>query len=152
MKSNPFDKKLEEGDDFENHVIDYLQSNGVTSAVKIPGYFPDYDIFIAKTETKIECKNDKRADETGNLFIETSCNGKESGIFKTKAHYWFIRYDGKGRLYEKEKIIQCIKDNNFPNIATKVKQDFNNYSTMYAYIIPIKTIENYRTNPKVLIS
>ena len=151
MKSNPFDKKLEEGDDFENHVIDYLQSNGVTSAVKIPGNFPDYDIFIAKSETKIECKNDKRADETGNLFIETSCNGKESGIYKTKADYWFIRYDGKAWLYKKEKIIQCIESNNFKFVEKTVKQDVN-YSKMKAYIIPIKDIENYRTNPKVLLS
>lgn len=151
MKSNPFDTKIVEGEDLESKILLWLKEKGVTSAVKIGGNFKEYDIFIASTEIKIECKNDLMAIETGNVFIETSCNNKESGIYKTKADYWVIRaYKDKILIFKTEKIIQCIIDNNIPNKLFSVKQDVD-YKQMTACLIPINMLEKYKSNTKSLL-
>ena len=42
---------------------------------------------------KIECKSDRLAIETGNVFIEYAQYGRPSGIAITTADYWAIEYD-----------------------------------------------------------
>ena len=39
----------------------------------------------------VEVKTDQQIDRTGNLFIEVSSRGKQSGINRTKADYWYIQ-------------------------------------------------------------
>ena len=39
----------------------------------------------------VEVKTDQQIDRTGNLFIEISSRGKQSGINRTKADYWYIQ-------------------------------------------------------------
>lgn len=39
---------------------------------------------------KIECKRDKLAHKTGNIFIEYRCRGKPSGLSVTEAEWWAI--------------------------------------------------------------
>lgn len=47
------------------------------------------------TSGEIECKRDKKAHETGNVFIEYQCRGKPSGLSITKANWWAIGIDNK---------------------------------------------------------
>ena len=151
MKSNPFDTKIIEGEVLENKIIMWLKDNGVTSAVKIGGNFKEYDIFIASSEIKIECKNDNRAIETGNIFIETSCNDKQSGIYTTQADYWVIRaYKNRILIFKTKRIIQCIINNNFPITTHNVKQNIS-FKKMTACIIPINVLEKYKSNSKDLL-
>jgi len=41
---------------------------------------------------RIECKSDRRAIKTGNVFIEYRQHGRPSGIAITKADYWALEY------------------------------------------------------------
>lgn len=58
------------GDDGENQVIEWLSEGS--------------DVFT------LEVKNDLRAGETGNLYIELMCKGKPSGLLSTKATWFTI--------------------------------------------------------------
>lgn len=46
--------------------------------------------FVAELgkDVSIEVKRDRMAFDTGNIFLEVSCNGKPSGIMSTEASYW----------------------------------------------------------------
>lgn len=45
--------------------------------------------------SKIECKRDRLARKTGNIFIEYECFGKPSGIATTKSDYWVVGIESK---------------------------------------------------------
>jgi len=49
--------------------------------------FTPYD-FITGNGLRIEVKADRVSHATGNLFIETKCSGKDSGINATEADEW----------------------------------------------------------------
>jgi len=44
---------------------------------------------------KIECKRDKLAYKTGNIFVEYECRGSPSGIAITEAEWWAIGIDNE---------------------------------------------------------
>lgn len=44
---------------------------------------------------KIECKRDRLAHKTGNVFIEYRCRGKDSGLSMTEAEWWAIGIENK---------------------------------------------------------
>ena len=46
---------------------------------------------------KIEIKNDNRGSDTGNVAIEFGSRGKLSGISKSQAHFWLIKFVYKDR-------------------------------------------------------
>lgn len=46
------------------------------------------EIFTTAKIEKVELKTDYKWQETGNIFVEYSCNGKPSGIAATQADYW----------------------------------------------------------------
>jgi hypothetical protein len=43
---------------------------------------------------KVECKRDKKAHQTGNVFIEYECRGRCSGLSVTEATWWAIGIEG----------------------------------------------------------
>lgn len=51
--------------------------------------------FLVLMAGKIECKRDRAAHKTGNIFIEYQFNGKPSGLAITEASWWAIGIDGK---------------------------------------------------------
>lgn len=51
--------------------------------------FPDWDIQITTGKT-FEVKTDRKAKETGNIFIETGYRGMPSGLSRTNADYFVI--------------------------------------------------------------
>ena len=44
---------------------------------------------------KLECKRDKIAHKTGNIFIEYKCRGKKSGLSITEANWWVIGIENR---------------------------------------------------------
>lgn len=82
--------------------------------------FKDYDFKNNETGTKYEVKADKKASKTGNLFIESMCNGVNSGIIATKADYWihFVCKNEKEPLQSEyfykipvEKLLSIVRKN-----------------------------------------
>tara|TARA_R100000656_G_C3949797_1_gene128230 strand:+ start:78 stop:596 length:519 start_codon:yes stop_codon:yes gene_type:complete len=54
----------------------------------IQGYFKGYDIYVPETGKKVEVKQDKKSNFTGNIVVEIEFNGKPSALSTTKADYW----------------------------------------------------------------
>ena len=50
------------------------------------GNVPGWD--LKADGVKIEVKTDKKSHETGNIFLETECSGRPSGIKTTESLYW----------------------------------------------------------------
>ena len=50
--------------------------------------------FLALMAGKVECKRDRMAHRTGNVFIEYQFQGKPSGLAITEAPWWAIGIDG----------------------------------------------------------
>lgn len=90
MGNYNFNEDIILGEEGEGVIINDLISMGATydSSNKTN----TYDILVSFNGKKIryECKTDF-FDDTGNMFIETSCRGKASGIEVTKAN-WFVTY------------------------------------------------------------
>ena len=63
-------------------------------AYVIKEYCKEYDIYVPETDVKIEVKQDKKSNYTGNFVIETEFNGKPSALSTTTADFWVL-YDGK---------------------------------------------------------
>lgn len=91
MANYDFNKDLVIGNKGEDVVLNDLISLGAKVLVKRTDN-SDYDFMISRNGNKItyECKTDFFPD-TGNLFVETKCRGKDSGINVTKAD-WFVTY------------------------------------------------------------
>lgn len=89
-----FKEDLNEGNKGENTVIEHLKNNGGTLVSK--NNDNRFDALILKNGEKIsyEIKTDvfcKPNNDTGNIFIEIECRGKDSGIIVTEAK-WFVTY------------------------------------------------------------
>jgi hypothetical protein len=75
-----------------------------------------YDIILFNGDFSIipktlECKYDEMASVTGNICIETGCNGRWSGLLITKADYWLIADGETAYLIETKRIHDCITEN-----------------------------------------
>lgn len=91
-KTNSFSDDLAVGEQVEELLLTIMRKK-YPCAVKIPNKFSDYDIFIPETGKKIEVKQDKKSNHTGNIVIEIEMFGKPSGLMATKADLW-VFYDG----------------------------------------------------------
>lgn len=112
-----------------------------------------YDFTIENGIT-IECKCDKKAEETKNICIETHCNNNESGILTTSADYWLITDNVKGYLIKTIEIKRCIEEGYtslYPDKPTKflhmtnypVKQEDKSIKLMNFYTIPTWLFSKY---------
>jgi len=94
MAHYSFRKDIHEGEEGELIVIEQLKKFG---AVPVSQNKDNrYDVIIERNGQKIkyEIKTDvycKPYKDTGNIFVETECRGKKSGINVTKAQ-WFVTY------------------------------------------------------------
>jgi hypothetical protein len=90
MANYNFNKDLVIGEEGEQVVIDDLVSMGATYDSNNKNNTHDVIVNFKNKKISYECKTDF-FDDTGNMFIETSCRGKDSGIMVTKAN-WFVTY------------------------------------------------------------
>lgn len=90
MANYNFNKDLIIGEEGEQVVIDDLISMGAVYESNNKNNTHDVIVNFNNRKISYECKTDFFED-TGNMFIETSCRGKDSGIMVTKAD-WFVTY------------------------------------------------------------
>jgi hypothetical protein len=83
-----FKNDLKIGVQFERKITPLLELL-FNSKIKESCDNSNYDILL-ENDIKIEVKNDKRFEKTGNVFIEWFNYGKPSGISITKADYYAI--------------------------------------------------------------
>ena len=57
-------------------------------AYVIKEYCKEYDIYVPETDVKIEVKQDKKSNFTGNIVVEIEFDGKPSALSTTTADYW----------------------------------------------------------------
>ena len=96
----------------------------------IQGYFKGYDIYVPETGKKVEVKQDKKSNFTGNIVVEIEFNGKPSALSTTKADYWVfddgetymwitpVKFVGNGD--NKEKLAYLVKKDVIINNCLKV--------------------------------
>jgi hypothetical protein len=113
MANYNFKKDLIIGEEGEQIVIDDLISMGATYDSNNKTNSHDVIVNFNNKQISYECKTDEFED-TGNMFIETSCRGKESGIMVTKAD-WFVTY------FKKLNEIWYIKTNKLKEILANNK-------------------------------
>jgi len=101
-----FDDDLERGVEVEDRVLARIRKKYPT-AVRIPGKFPAYDIWVAENETKIEVKHDPKAEETGNLVVEVY-HAKPSGLLTTEADFWIFDTGIRDFWITPAKIWECV--------------------------------------------
>lgn len=93
----------------------------------------------------VECKADEFALISKNICLETSCNGRLSGILNTKADYWIIGVGNILYLITYDNIRKCLSEN--PNIQyrkkEKIEQEKGVYKEVSMYLVPIRIFEKY---------
>lgn len=90
MANYNFKKDLLIGEQGEKVIIEDLISLGATYQSDNKTNTHDIIVLYKDVPVSYECKTDFYRD-TGNMFIETECRGKPSGISVTKAK-WFVTY------------------------------------------------------------
>lgn len=122
MANLNFKKDLLLGNEGENVLRDFLNSKGCKPISKNDDKKYDLKMLKKGVETTYEIKTDFKCAplfDTGNLFIEFECRGKESGIMVTEAD-WFVtyfKYLNEIWFIKSKKLIQLINDNNFPTFS-----------------------------------
>ena len=78
-------------------VIGHSSEDAVCAKIKkkyprahvIEGYCKGYDIYVPETKKKVEVKQDKKSNYTGNIVVEIEMPpGKPSALSTTEADYW----------------------------------------------------------------
>ena len=77
-----FEKSLYIGKSVEDVVCSKIKKK-YPKAYVIQEYCKGYDIYVPETNIKIEVKQDKKSNYSGNFVVETEFNGKPSGISTT---------------------------------------------------------------------
>jgi len=90
MANYNFIDDIQIGEDGEQVIINDLISMGASHISNNKTNTHDVIVLFKEKLISYECKTDVFND-TGNMFIETACRGKESGINVTKADY-FVTY------------------------------------------------------------
>ena len=125
-----FKEDLIIGEAGEKTIIEDLQSMGATFVSD--NKTNTHDILMMYKDKKItyECKADTYID-TGNMFIEVECRGKESGIMVTKAE-WFVMYFKRlnQAWYIKTDRLKAII-NNFPHRISRQSGDAGSNTVGY---------------------
>ena len=52
------------------------------------GYCKGYDIYVPETKKKVEVKQDKKSNYTGNIVVEIEFDGRPSALSTTESDYW----------------------------------------------------------------
>jgi hypothetical protein len=130
MANYNFNKDIVIGEAGEQVVIDDLITLGATYDSNNKTNSHDVVVYFKGKSVSYECKTDV-FDDTGNMFIETSCRGKDSGILVTTAD-WFVTYfkNLNEIWYIKTSKLKDILNNYEHTKATK-SGDFNSNTEGY---------------------
>ena len=87
MASKNFKDSLSIGHSSEDAVCAKIKKKYPKAHV-MKGYCKGYDIHVPETNKRIEVKQDKKSNFTGNIVVEIEFNGKPSALSTTTADYW----------------------------------------------------------------
>lgn len=138
MPNYNFQKDVILGEEGENVIIKDLQSLGATYLGNNKTFSHDVIMKYNNKSVSYECKTDFYED-TGNLFVETNCRGKKSGILVTQAD-WFVTYFTKTNeiwYIKTSKLKELIKNHNHTFISKVGDENSNTEGFLinkYAYI------------------
>jgi soluble cytochrome b562 len=94
------------------------------------GYCKGYDIYVPEINKKVEVKQDKKSNFTGNIVVEIEFGGKPSALSTTEADYWVFD-DGEIYIWTTPDILrQIIK----PMIPVRFVGNGDNKSKL-AYLV-----------------
>ena len=85
--SKNFKDSLAIGRDSEEGVLGKIQKK-YPKAHLIEGYCKECDIYVPETDKKVEVKQDKKSNFTGNIVVEIEFDGKPSALSTTESDYW----------------------------------------------------------------
>ena len=114
-----FKTDLKLGNDGEETLIKFLESNGCTYIDSNNDNKYDLKMIKKGKETTYEIKTDvfiAPINDTGNIFIEFESRGKDSGIVVTQAD-WFVTYFKYLKeiwFIKSDDLKKIISENNFP--------------------------------------
>ena len=130
--SNFYNRDLPYGEAGERVVLDLIKLK-YPKAHKIRGNHSEYDIMIPETNKTVEVKRDAKAHLTGNAFIETKCNGIDSGLNITTADHWAYMIKDSICLITPHDIRLCIEHNKIYESGHLIQG-----KEIDAYVIPLK--------------
>lgn len=144
MANLNFKKDLVLGQDGEVVIREFLESKGLTFVDS--NHDNKYDIKLLKNNVPVtyEIKTDVICNptfDTGNLFVEFRCRGKESGISVTEAD-WFVNYFpflNEIWFIKSDNLKELINNNNFHVI----KNAGDRYSETHGYLINRKKFKEH---------
>ena len=135
--SNFYNRDLPYGEAGERVVLDLIKLK-YPKAHKIRGNHSEYDIMIPETNKTVEVKRDAKAHLTGNAFIETKCNGIDSGLNITTADHWAYMIKDSICLITPHDIRLCIEHNKIYETGHLIQG-----KEIDDYVIPLKFLYNY---------
>ena len=109
--ANTFDEDLIDGHNAEKEVLKLLQTQ-YPSAFIVPGYCKEMDIFVPEILKSYEVKKDFKSKYTGNLVVEIAMFGKPSALMTSKAETWVFVTPYKYAFIARDRIKDCIIENN----------------------------------------
>lgn len=111
MKIYNFKRDLKFGNIYEKKAFEKLKNyNNDINLTCIYNNDYKYDFKTNNNDT-YEVKADKRSQETGNIFIEYLCKGRDSGINKTEATYYIITDTENYYKIKTDDLKEYIKNN-----------------------------------------
>jgi len=135
--SNFYNRDLPYGEVGESVVLDLIKLKH-PKAYKIKGNHAEFDIMIPETNKTVEVKRDAKAHKTGNVFIETRCNGLDSGLNITTADHWAYMIKDKIYLIEPSNIQLCVEHNGIQETLHYIQG-----KEIDAYVISLTFLQNY---------
>ena len=87
IASKNFKESLAIGHSSEDAVCEKIQKKYPRAHV-MEGYCKGYDIYVPETKKKVEVKQDKKSNYTGNIVVEIEFDGRPSALSTTEADYW----------------------------------------------------------------
>ena len=106
MASKNFKDSLSIGRSSEDAVCAKIRKK-YPKAYVMKGYCKGYDIYVPETNKKIEVKQDKKSNFTGNIVVEIEFNGKPSALSTTTADYWVFD-DGEIYIWITPEILRQV--------------------------------------------
>ena len=139
-----FQDDLAVGESLEKYILNKIRTGktplfgeAYPDAHKIDGYFKGYDLFIPGIEVRIEVKQDRKSQYTGNYVIELEYGGEPSALSTTEADYW-VFHDGLCEIWTTPwRIREAVKGLNIVRFVGKGDTKYKK-----AYLCPVGKIKN----------